>query len=67
MRAFAFAAATLGLVAVVGAFHTPYRPEQSRHYDVTKTDTFHPITEKVKAGFQHCVRPHVEKCGAPTA
>ena len=28
MRAFAFAAA-LGFVAVVGAFHTPYRPEQS--------------------------------------
>ena len=40
-------AAALGFVAVVGAFHTPYRPEQSRHYDVTKTDSFHPITEKV--------------------
>lgn len=41
-------AAALGFVAVVGAFHTPYRPEQSRHYDVTKTDSFHPITEKVR-------------------
>jgi hypothetical protein len=41
-------AAVLGFVAVVGAFHTPYRPEQSRHYDVTKTDSFHPITEKVR-------------------
>ena len=40
-------AAALGFVAAVGAFHTPYRPEQSRHYDVTKTDSFHPITEKV--------------------
>jgi len=40
-------AAALGCVAAVGAFHTPYRPEQSRHYDVTQTDTFKPITEKV--------------------
>ena len=40
-------AAALGFVAAVGAFHTPYRPEQSRHYDVTKTNSFHPITEKV--------------------
>jgi len=42
-------AAALGCVAAVGAFHTPYRPEQSRHYDVTQTDTFKPITEKVRA------------------
>lgn len=55
MRAFAFAAA-LGFVAVVGAFHTPYRPEQSRHYDVTKTDSFHPITEKVHAVCSQGVR-----------
>lgn len=41
-------AAALGCVAAVGAFHTPYRPEQSRHYDVTKTETFKPITEKVR-------------------
>lgn len=41
-------AVVLGFIAVVGAFHTPYRPEQSRHYDVTKTDTFKPITEKVR-------------------
>lgn len=48
-------AAVLGFVAVVGAFHTPYRPEQSRHYDVTKTDSFHPITEKVRvAGGVRC-------------
>ena len=43
-------AAALGCVAAVGAFHTPYRPEQSRHYDVTKTETFKPITEKVRLG-----------------
>ena len=41
-------ALTLGFVALASAFHTPYRPEQSRHYDVTRTTTFKPITEKVK-------------------
>lgn len=48
-------AAALGYVAAVGAFHTPYRPEQSRHYDVTKTETFKPITEKVRFGPLHFV------------
>ena len=43
----ALAAAALGWVAVVGAFHTPYRPEQSRHFDVTRTSSFSPITEKI--------------------
>jgi hypothetical protein len=32
------------------AFHTPYRPEQSRHFDVTKSSTFKPITTKVGDG-----------------
>uniref|UniRef100_A0A7S0QUB1 Uncharacterized protein n=1 Tax=Cryptomonas curvata TaxID=233186 RepID=A0A7S0QUB1_9CRYP len=31
---------------VVG-FHTPYKPEKSRHFDVTKSETFVPVTDKV--------------------
>lgn len=38
----------LGLVAGAVGFHTPYRPEQSRHFDVTKSSSFNPITSKVK-------------------
>jgi len=37
----------LGLLGGAFGFHTPYRPEQSRHFDVTKSSTFNPITNKV--------------------
>eukprot|EP00961_Rhodomonas_salina_P086651 1165168-Rhodomonas_salina.2 len=45
----AVAIGVLLALTAVSAFHTPYRPEQSRHFDVTKSSTFHPITEKVRA------------------
>ncbi|KAJ1493911.1 hypothetical protein T484DRAFT_2654155 [Baffinella frigidus] len=30
-----------------GAFHTPYRPEKSRHFDASKSSSFSAITDKV--------------------
>jgi hypothetical protein len=30
-------------------FHTPYKPEKSRHFDVTKSETFVPVTDKVQS------------------
>eukprot|EP00282_Hemiselmis_andersenii_P028658 CAMPEP_0169456838 /NCGR_PEP_ID=MMETSP1042-20121227/16561_1 /TAXON_ID=464988 /ORGANISM="Hemiselmis andersenii, Strain CCMP1180" /LENGTH=484 /DNA_ID=CAMNT_0009569077 /DNA_START=8 /DNA_END=1462 /DNA_ORIENTATION=+ len=47
MRSSATSAVLLSLLGACGAFHTPYRPEQSRHFDVTKSSTFSPITTKV--------------------
>ena len=42
----------VGLVGAGTSFHTPYKPEQSRHFDVTKSSTFNPITEKVRRQLQ---------------
>ena len=42
--------AAVALVFVAGGvagFHTPYKPEQSRHFDVTQSSTFVPVTDKV--------------------
>jgi hypothetical protein len=43
------ASAAILLVCLGGAvaFHTPYKPEKSRHFDVTKSETFVPVTDKV--------------------
>jgi hypothetical protein len=42
------------LVAVflvgTGAFHTPYKPEKSRHFDASKSSSFSAITDKVCSG-----------------
>lgn len=32
-----------------GAFHTPYRPEKSRHFDASKSSSFSAITDKVSS------------------
>ena len=39
----------LGAVFLVGtgAFHTPYKPEKSRHFDASKSSSFSAITDKV--------------------
>jgi hypothetical protein len=40
----------LVLLAGAGAFHTPYKPEKSRHFDASRSSSFSAITDKVFSG-----------------